>query len=81
MLVVELVCATPNPAAVAARVRPQVRAPRHARTALPQETSQELLQAWQDYQETGLHVTSDEAIAWLQTWGSDHEQSAPACHR
>jgi len=42
---------------------------------------QETLQAWQDYQKTGLHITSDEAIAWLQTWGTDHEQSAPVCHR
>jgi predicted transcriptional regulator len=37
--------------------------------------------AWQEYQETGLHVTGDEAVAWLETWGSENEKAAPACHK
>ncbi|MBU2740889.1 ribbon-helix-helix protein, CopG family [Acidithiobacillus thiooxidans] len=39
------------------------------------------LKAWEEYQETGLHVTGDEVIAWLETWGDDNEQTAPACHK
>lgn len=39
------------------------------------------LKAWEEYQETGLHVTGDEVIAWLATWGDDKEQAAPVCHR
>jgi len=68
MLVAEPVCAIPT-SAIANNVE--------ARTGLQQDT----LQAWQDYQKTGLHITSDEAIAWLQTWGTDHKQSAPVCHK
>ena len=41
---------------------------------------QDVLQAWQAYEETGLHVTGDEAIAWLETWGTDAESEAPKCH-
>lgn len=41
---------------------------------------QDAIRAWTDYQETGLHVTGQEAIAWLQTWGDDHEMPAPVCH-
>ena len=33
---------------------------------------------WNDYQETGLHVSGDEVIAWLDTWGEEVEQAAPA---
>ena len=38
------------------------------------------LQAWHEYEETGLHVTGDEAIAWLETWGMEEEKEAPQCH-
>jgi predicted transcriptional regulator len=41
---------------------------------------QDALQAWQEYEETGLHVTGDEAIAWLETWGTKGEKDAPQCH-
>lgn len=41
---------------------------------------QDAIKAWKDYQETGLHVTGDEAMAWLETWGEDNETSAPICH-
>ncbi len=30
---------------------------------------QETLRAWEEYQETGLHVAGDNALAWLETWG------------
>lgn len=41
---------------------------------------QEALEAWRDYQETGLHVTGDEVDRWLRSWGTDNEQPAPECH-
>ena len=37
--------------------------------------------AWQHYQETGLHLTAEEAEAWISTWGTENEQDAPPCHR
>jgi len=42
---------------------------------------QDGLKAWQEYQETGLHVTAEEVGAWLASWGGDNEQPAPECHR
>lgn len=37
------------------------------RDALRQET----LNAWDEFQATGLHVTGDEVENWLSTWGTD----------
>lgn len=42
---------------------------------------QDATNAWTEYQETGLHATGDEVIAWLDSWGEEHEKAAPACHR
>jgi hypothetical protein len=28
----------------------------------------EMQAAWEDYQETGLHVTGKEVFAWMETW-------------
>lgn len=42
---------------------------------------QDTLKAWEDYQETGLHVTAAEVDAWLSTWGTEAELSAPVCHK
>ena len=39
----------------------------------------EALEAERDYQETGLHITGEEAIEWIKTWGTDHEREAPEC--
>jgi predicted transcriptional regulator len=36
--------------------------------------------AWEDYQKTGLHLTGDEVIAWLKTWGTPDEKPMPECH-
>jgi predicted transcriptional regulator len=38
------------------------------------------LESWQDYEETGLHVTGDEIIQWVESWGTENEREAPACH-
>ncbi|MDR0275018.1 MAG: CopG family ribbon-helix-helix protein [Burkholderiaceae bacterium] len=42
---------------------------------------EEALAAWEDYQETGLHLTGDEVFAWLRTWGTDEERAIPECHK
>ena len=42
---------------------------------------QDGIRAWNEYQATGLHVTGDEVIAWLDTWGEEDEQAAPVCHK
>ncbi|MFM2274978.1 MAG: hypothetical protein RL211_850 [Pseudomonadota bacterium] len=41
---------------------------------------QDVLHAWKEYQETGLHVTGAEADAWLKSWGTDAELPAPDLH-
>ena len=42
---------------------------------------QSTLAAWQEHQETGMHVTGDEVEAWLASWGTDNELPAPKCHK
>jgi predicted transcriptional regulator len=42
---------------------------------------QDGINAWNEYQKTGLHVSGDEVIAWLDTWGEENEQAAPVCHK
>lgn len=39
------------------------------------------IEAWNEYRETGLHVTGDEVIAWLETWGEEDEKAVPVCHK
>lgn len=41
---------------------------------------QDAIKAWNEYKETGLHVTGDEVIAWMETWGEENEKPAPVCH-
>lgn len=41
---------------------------------------QEALQSWENYQETNLHLTGEEAQDWLSTWGTDKEVEMPKCH-
>ncbi|MCV0397909.1 MAG: CopG family ribbon-helix-helix protein [Rhizobiaceae bacterium] len=41
---------------------------------------QDTLQAWNDYQATGLHATAEEVEEWLAGWGGDEERPAPECH-
>jgi len=42
---------------------------------------QEALASWDDYQETGLHLTGDELRTWLSTWGTDAETEPPEYHK
>ena len=37
-------------------------------------------QSWQDYQADGLHLTGEEARAWLRSWGTLDEKAQPECH-
>lgn len=41
---------------------------------------QDGLKAWADYQATGLHLTDDEADAWLAALESGHDVEPPECH-
>ncbi|GGF94899.1 MULTISPECIES: imidazole glycerol phosphate synthase subunit HisH [Cysteiniphilum] len=38
---------------------------------------QEALKSMKDFNDTGLGITGEEAIRWLNTWGTDAETSAP----
>jgi predicted transcriptional regulator len=42
---------------------------------------QEALASLADYRQTGLHLTGAEIDSWLESWGTDSETEAPACHR
>ena len=41
----------------------------------------EAIASYEDYLETGLHVTLAEADDWLESWGTDNEKDAPSCHK
>lgn len=47
------------------------------REALQRDT----LQAWEEFQETGLHATAEEVDRWLASWGTEDELPAPECHK
>ena len=42
--------------------------------------NQEADAAWKHYQDTGLHITGEEAIAWIRSWGTPNELPKPQCH-
>lgn len=41
---------------------------------------QDGMRAWADYQATGLHVSADEADAWLAKLEAGEDAEPPACH-
>ncbi|QKE39208.1 CopG family ribbon-helix-helix protein [Ferrovum myxofaciens] len=41
---------------------------------------QDAIKAWEEYQETGLHVTAAEVDTWLASWGTENELPVPVCH-
>ncbi len=45
-----------------------------------EQLKQQALAAWAHYQETGLHVTGEEADAWLAKLESGEDAEAPECH-
>lgn len=38
------------------------------------------LAAWEEYQTTGLHITAEEADAWLSKLEAGQNADAPECH-
>lgn len=38
------------------------------------------LKAWEEFKATGLHVTQEEAEAWLASLGTEHELPVPTPH-
>ena len=45
-----------------------------------EDFKQEALASWAAYKETGRHLDSREARAWLRTWGTAGSAKPPACH-
>lgn len=41
---------------------------------------QDALAAWDEYQATGLHVSAEEADAWLARLEAGEDAEAPECH-
>lgn len=41
---------------------------------------QDAMRAWEEYQATGLHVTGEEVMAWVESWGTENELPPPVCH-
>lgn len=52
----------------------------HENEALKQDFLLEAHASWAHYQATKLHLTGDEARAWLEGWGEDERGEAPTCH-
>jgi predicted transcriptional regulator len=46
-----------------------------------EQLKQDALAAWAHYQETGLHVTGDEADAWLAKLEAGEDAETPECHQ
>ncbi len=42
--------------------------------------NQEADAAWKHYQDTGLHITGEEAMAWIRSWGTPNQLPKPVCH-
>jgi predicted transcriptional regulator len=50
------------------------------REEMREKLRQDALAAWSHYQSTGLHVTGEEADAWLAKLEADEEAETPECH-
>jgi len=50
------------------------------REAMRDAFRQDGMNAWFDYQATGLHVTMEEADAWLSRLESGTDAEPPECH-
>lgn len=45
-----------------------------------EQQRQEAYAAWEEYRTTGLHVTAEEADAWLAKLEAGEDVDPPACH-
>ncbi len=41
---------------------------------------QDVIQAWEEFQETSVYATSVDVDRWLASWGTDNELPAPLYH-
>ena len=51
-----------------------------AREAASEQLLQETQVSWDEYAQTGIHVSEEEMNSWLDTWGTDDEAEPPTCH-
>jgi predicted transcriptional regulator len=42
---------------------------------------QDTIDAWEEFQATGLHATAEEVEKWLASWGTEDELPPPVCHK
>lgn len=42
---------------------------------------QDTLRAWEDYRQTGLHLTAEEMDAWMVRLEAGEDAELPECHR
>jgi predicted transcriptional regulator len=40
---------------------------------------QDLINAWNDYQATGLHASAEEVEEWIASWWDENELPVPEC--
>jgi len=46
-----------------------------------ERVKQEIIESWEEYQQTGNHVTHEEADDWLCSLGQGKEVDIPPCHK
>lgn len=34
-----------------------------------------------EYRKSGLHISLNECLDWMESWGTDHEKPVPQVHR
>jgi len=45
------------------------------------DVKREITEAWEEYQQTGLHLTQLEADEWLKALEQDKDMEIPQCHK
>lgn len=43
--------------------------------------NQSCIDSFNHFQETGLHVTHEEVMTWMDSWGTENELPPPECHK
>lgn len=41
----------------------------------------EAIASEKEYKETGLHITLDECLTWIDSLGTENEKDVPKCHK
>lgn len=44
------------------------------------EWDREAMESWEEYQRTGLHLTNEEVMAWLDRLAKGEDVEPPPCH-